>query len=61
MFIYYRQLTNFTLNTSLPVYTGLFLEVALISPRSKDLWEGCAWKGEKFIINRLIQLVIFSY
>jgi len=63
MFIYYRlevTLTNFTLDTSLPVHTGDSLEVGLIS-RNKNSGKGCVWKNEPLLFSQKIELVIFSY
>ncbi|XP_070152617.1 uncharacterized protein [Polyergus mexicanus] len=46
IYIYYRhEITNFTLDASLPIDTGLLLEVALISPL-KNSEQGCVWNGE---------------
>lgn len=60
-YIYYRhEITNFTLDTSLPIDTGLLLEVALISPRNNS-GKGCIWNKESLIFRWLINLVIFSY
>lgn len=40
-----HEITNFTLDTSLPIDTGLLLDVALISPH-KNSEQGCVWNGE---------------
>lgn len=62
MFIYYRhELTNFTLDTSLPVHTGNLLEVELISPGNKNSEKGCVWQNEPPLLLQRIFLVIFSY
>lgn len=61
IYIYRREVTNFTLNTSLPADTGALLQVALISPLNKDLRKGCIWQKEPLLYEWKINLVIFNY
>lgn len=62
MYIYYRHnITNFTLDTSLPIDTGYLLEVMLISSQNKNQGRGCVWLGGPHIGRWKINLVIFSY
>lgn len=56
---YSYRITNFTLDTSLPINTGSSLELALISPQNKRMQEReCVWWREPFIDRWLIHLVI---
>ena len=61
--MYYRyEMTNFTLDTELPIDTGLSLNVTLIKPRAKIPESGCVWYGnEKIIHESQINLVMFNY
>ncbi|XP_019887928.1 uncharacterized protein LOC105281599 isoform X2 [Ooceraea biroi] len=55
-----HELTNFTLNTSLPSDTGLLLKVALISEHNRSLENPCVWKSDDEkspIYTRTVNLV----
>ncbi|KAL6440365.1 hypothetical protein ACFW04_003126 [Cataglyphis niger] len=54
-----HEITNFTLDTSLPIDTGLLLEVALISPRNNS-GKGCIWNKESLIFTWPINLTNFK-
>ncbi|KAL0118248.1 hypothetical protein PUN28_009121 [Cardiocondyla obscurior] len=50
------QMTNFTLNISIPPDTGTNLRVALISQQNKDFKKGCIWQGEPQLFTWTIDL-----
>jgi len=58
----YRQVKNFTLDViDLQGDTGNYLNLALVSPKNKDLTKICIWQGEPLLYTWEINLVIFNY
>ncbi|CAL1676004.1 unnamed protein product [Lasius platythorax] len=55
-----HKITNFTLDTSLPIDTGYLLEVMLISPQNKSQGRGCVWSGGPHIGTWKINLLVTS-